>query len=268
MTRNSEAIEREALADLHAAATPELVAALRLKAAPVGAALVSIAGALRPSATTINRALGVGLSAPETEGTISRLLDAYRDAAVSRYFVQCHPEARPPALVGWLLAAGLEKARGWQKFRRGRERVVRADTDLRVEAIGPGHGAAFGRLVADALGLGEAAAAWLACLAGRPGWHVFMSFDRNEPAGAGALYVRDGLAWADYGVTAPAHRGRGSEPALLARRIERALELGCREIFTCTREHAPGDPQASYKHVLEAGFEEDYVRDNYAPPAR
>ncbi|NIV77057.1 MAG: hypothetical protein GWN37_20150, partial [Gammaproteobacteria bacterium] len=67
-------------------------------------------------------------------------LDAYRGAAISRYFVQCHPAARPPALVGWLLAAGLEKARGWQKFRRGRQPPPRIETDLRIELVGAEHG--------------------------------------------------------------------------------------------------------------------------------
>lgn len=242
MTLESELIEREALADLHAAATRELAAELRLQALPIGAAFVSIAGTLPASAITINRALGVGLGATETDATVNEMLDAFRDAAVSRYFVQRHPEARPPALVGWLLAAGLEKARGWQKFRRGREAVPELETDLRIESVGPEHGAAFGRIVCDAFDLGDAAAPWLARLPGRAGWHIFMSFDGDEPAGAGALYVRDGLAWTDYGATAPTHRRRGSQGALLARRVEHALELGCREIFTCTGEDVPGDP--------------------------
>lgn len=268
MAVESEAIEREALADLHAAATPGLAFELRLKAVSVGSAFVSVAGALPPTAITVNRALGVGFDAPETDGTISEMLDVYRDAGVARYFVQRHPRAQPPALVSWLLAAGLEKARGWQKFRRGRERVPRFDTDLRIERIGPEHGAAFGRIVGDAFDLGDAAAPWLACLAGRPGWHLFMSFDGDAPAGAGALYVRDDLAWTDFGATVPAYRRRGSQGALLARRVEHALELGCRAVFTCTGEAVPGDPQHSYGNILKAGFEEDYVRENFAPPKR
>lgn len=268
MAVESEIIEREALADLHAAATPELRTRLRLKAATIGGALVSVAGTLPPSAITINRALGMGLDAPETEGAITQVLDTYRQAGISRYFVQRHPDARPPALAGWLLAAGLEKARGWQKFRRGREPVPQLETDLRIERIGPEHGAAFGRIVADAFDLGDAAAPWLACLAGRPGWHLFMSFDGDTPAGAGAVYVRGDLAWSDYGATAPAYRRRGSQAALLARRVEHALALGCREIFTCTGEAVPGDPQHSYRNILKVGFEETYVRENYAPPKR
>lgn len=268
MAVESEVIEREALADLHAAATQGLAHELRLKAVPVGSALVSVAGALPRSAITINRALGVGLERAETDGTISDMLDVYRDSGVARYFVQRHPRAQPPALVSWLLAAGLEKTRGWQKFRRGREPVPAFETDLSIEQIGAEHGAAFGRIVADAFDLGDAAAPWLACLAGRPGWHLFMSFDGNAPAGAGALYVRDDVAWTDFGATAPAYRRRGSQGALLARRVEHALELGCRTVFTCTGEDVPGDPQHSYRNILKAGFEPDYVRENYAPPER
>ena len=262
----AEEIERAALADLHAAATPELSDGLGLRALPFGGALVSIAAALPASAIVVNRVIGAGLAAPETEATVGGMLAAYRDAGVERFFVQRHPKARPASLADWLRAAGLEKARGWMKFRRGRATVPAFPTDLRIEEIGPAHGAAFGRIVCDAFDLGEAAIPWLARLPGRAGWHVFMSFADGAPAGAGALFVKDGLGWTDFGATAPAHRRRGSQGALLARRVRCALDLGCREIFTCTGEDVPGDPQHSYRNILKTGFREDYVRENYAPP--
>lgn len=64
MSHDSEAIERAALAGLHAAASDELVAALGLSADTIGASLVSVAAALPPSAIVINRALGGGLERP------------------------------------------------------------------------------------------------------------------------------------------------------------------------------------------------------------
>ena len=266
MDFKAEAIERAALADLQAAATPQLVEDLGLEALSIGAALVSLAGGLPASAIVINRAAGLGLSGPETEDTVSELVAAYRRAGVQRYFVQRHPAARPAELVDWLLAAGLEKVRGWQKFSRGREAAPKVETELRLERVGPEQGPAFGRIVCDAFDLGEAAVPWLARLPGRPGWHVFMSFDGDEPAGTGTVFVRDGLAWFDFGATAPEHRRRGSQSALLARRLQHALDLDCRKLFTCTGEEVPGDPQHSYSNIQKAGFREDYLRENYAPP--
>lgn len=268
MSFEAEFIERAALADLQSAATPQLVEELRLRALTIGSALVSVAGGLPASAIVINRAIGVGLSSPETEETVSELVTVYRSAGIHRYFVQRHPAAQPAQLVDWLLSAKLEKVRGWQKFRRGQAAAPKIRTDLRIEQVGPEHGEAFGRIVCDAFDLGDVAVPWLARLPGRPGWHVFMSFDGDEPAGAGIIFSKDGLAWVDFGATAPKHRRRGSQSSLLARRVQHALDLGCRELFTCTGEEVPGDPQHSYKNIQKAGFQKDYLRENYAPPKR
>ena len=190
----SEAVERAALADLHAAATQALIDALRLRTIEIGAGLVSIGGALPESAIVVNRAIGLGLGAAEAEATMEAVFEAYRGAGVARYFVQRHPEARPSEIADWCRAAGLEKARGWQKFSRGPGPVPDTPTDLRIAEVGPDHGAAFGRIVCDAFDLGEAAIPWLARLPGRPGWRIFMSFDGDTPAGTGGLFMRDGVA--------------------------------------------------------------------------
>jgi GNAT superfamily N-acetyltransferase len=264
----SETIERAAFEDVHEAATAELRTALGLANRTIGAALVSIAARLPPTSIYVNRTIGAGLAKPETEATVGDILAAYCKAGVGRFLVNVSPTAKPPELADWLAAAGLEKARAWQKFRRGREAVPKVATELRVAEIGAEHGEAFGRIAADAFDLGEGVVPWLARLPGRAGWHVFMSFDGDAPAGIGALFVRDGLATVEFGATAPAFRRRGSQGALMARRLERALDLGCREIFTCTGVAVPGDPQHSYRNILRMGFREDYVRDNWAPPRR
>lgn len=266
MSLESEKIELDSMVDLHAAATPQLVEQLGLQALTIGSTFVSIAAKLPASAIVINRALGLGLWSPETAESVGSMVSAFRDAGVARYFNQCHPDARPSGIGGWLTAAGLEKARGWQKFSRGGEAVPKIKTDLRIEEIGPEHGEAFGRIACDAFDFGDAAIPWLARLPGRPGWHIFMTFAGDEPAGIGTLFVKDGLADIDLGATAPKFRGRGSQAAVLAKRVECALDLGCREIVTCTGVAVPGDPQHSYSNIKRMGFRESYIRDNYAPP--
>ena len=259
-------IERAALEDLHEAASPELRARLGIECRTIGSAFVSIASALPASAIVINRAIGVGIAAPETEDTIHEIVEAYRAAGVTRYFVQVHPDAQPRQIDGWLLDRGLERARGWQKFSRGREPVPEPKTDLAIREIGPSHGAGFAAIVSDAFDLGDQARPWLAQLPARDRWHIFMTFDGDLPAGAGALYIDGDVAWTDFGATAPAFRRRGSQTALLRHRVQFALDHGCRQIFTCTGEAVPGDPQHSFSNILKAGFKEDYVRLNYAPP--
>ena len=261
----SEDIERAALRDLHDAASQDDIERLGLELSTVGASLVSVARHLPPSAIVINRTLGLGLAAPASAEEVEATVSTYHGSGVSQYFVQLHPDAGPQQLHDWMQQHGLKPDRGWQKFSRGPVEVDDRKTDLVVREIGPDHGFDFGEIVCNGFDLGEQAIPWLARLPGRKNWHVFMSFDGDKPAGVGALFVRNGVGWTDYGATAPDFRRRGSQGALMAARLKRAIELGCRKIYTCTGVSVPGDPQHSYNNILKAGFREEYVRENYAP---
>ena len=266
MSLELETVERAALEDMNAALDDDLATALGARSRAVGSAYASVLAALPASAIVANRAIGLGLAAPEKQEIVDALVDLYEEARVARYFVHVHREARPPAMVEWLQARGLERTRAWVKFRRDRSAPPRIDTDLDIRPATSKDAAAFARIEAQAFDLGPAAVPWLERLVGRPGWHVYMSFAGGEPVGAGVLHVHDGVGWLDWGATSPAHRGRGSQSALLGRRILAALDLGCRLIGTTTGEEVPGDPQVSYKNILKMGFVPAYVRDNFAPP--
>ena len=266
MTVESEEVERHGLAALHAAAEDALKGRLGLRCETAGGALVSIAGRAAPSAIVINRTIGLGLSGPENPETIARIVALYREAGIERYFVHLHPESQPPGIRDWLRDAGLERARGWMKFKRGREAPPPPRTDLDVRPVERRDMPAFARILADAFDLGAECNDWIETFVNAEGWHLYMSFDGDEPAGTGGLYVRDGVGLCDMGATAPAFRRRGSQSALLHRRIADAIEMGCRLIVTETGEEVDGDPQHSYKNILRMGFEEDVVRENWAPP--
>ena len=268
MVDEIEAVERAALEDLTAAAAGDLVGELGAASGPIGSAFVATFGALPESSVVANRVIGLGLSAPATEEELDRIVERYATAGVGRYFVHLHPDAAPAEIEAWLGDRGLAPARAWMKFRRGREMPPAVATDLEIRPAGPGDAAAFGRIEADAFDVGTIAAPWLARLVGRPDWHIYMSFADGEPAGAGALFVRDGVGWLDWGATAPAFRGRRGQSALLRRRIVDALDLGCRLLATETGEEVPGEPQISYHNILKMGFAPAYARANFALPKR
>lgn len=261
----AEEIERLALEDMHTCATPELRAQLGITGQVIGGGFVSVAASLPASAIVINRTIGLGLGTPETEETVRHVVEAYKKPGVARFFIQVHPDARPAALVQMLEAHGLEKARGWQKFSRGRDPVTPPRTDLRVDLIDSNLAAASAKIVCDGFDLGDEAQPWLALLPTSDRWHVFVAFDDDQPAATGALFIDGDTAWTDFGATAPAFRKRGAQSALLAARVQFALDSGCTQIFTCTGEDVPGDPQHSYANIMRCGFKETYVRANYAP---
>ncbi len=265
MMTKSELIERAALLDLHKAAAPELRRLLGLDLATIDGTLVSIGAGLPSTAVVINRAIGLGTDMPPGPRTVVEIAMRYQEAGVDRYFVHGVASGAPAEQPCRFGPAGLDKARGWQKFRRNGAPVPQVETDLEIIEIGPDRGAEFARIVCGAFDLGEIAEPWLAQLPGRPGWHVFMSLADGEPAGVGALFVCHGLGWTDWGATAPAFRCRGSQSAILAARIRRAYEVGCAEIFNCTGEAVPGDPQHSYGNITKLGFEPDVLRTNFAP---
>lgn len=184
---------------------------------------------------------------------IDEIVNAYRSLGVARAFISMDDDGSE-TLAQELRARGLTEARPWRKFVRDNAPPPAARCALTVRAIGPEHGEDFARIVCAAFGLAPALAPLLVRLPGRDRWSVFMSFDGATPAGAGALYVRDGIGWLGFGATDPAFRCRGSQAAVMAARINRARELGATVLTTETGEAVPGDPQHSWKNIERAGF--------------
>ena len=264
-SHESETIERAAMEDLHDAADQDDIREIGLMRLTLNSSLISAARNLPESAIVVNRALGLGLSAPASREEIKTIISTYSENKVAQYFVQLHPDANPAEISEWMRYEGLKPDRGWQKFSRDPVKVEDRLTNLTVREIGAEYGPAFGEIICSAFDLGDKAIPWLAKLPGREGWHIFMSFDGNKPAGVGALFVKNGFGWTDYGATSPEFRRRGSQGAVMAARLHLAIELDCQKIFCCTGVSVPGDPQHSYNNILKAGFKEDYVRENYVP---
>ena len=259
----SEKIEREALLSLHEHCPSKTRSDLGLQFAKVGDALV--AGASHDPNILINRCLGFGTRDEPTPKLLDEIVGLYRDWSVANYFLHLYANEVPSDLVAHAKTRGLVPARGWMKFQRRALPPSKRQTDLEVRRVGTEGALDFGRIVANAFGMSTAAAPLLAGLARDPKWYLFVSYDGETPAGAGGLYVSGDVAWTEWGATEPAFRRRGSQGAIMAKRIETAIELGCRHIFTETGEAVDGDPQHSYGNILRFGFEELQLRQNFRP---
>ena len=261
LERRAEAIERAALSSLHENCPPDAKRRLGLHAKEVADVFVSVAE--HDPSILLNRALGLGSRETPRLATIESITAIYREHRIGRFFLHVHPDELPAGSSNWCGAAGLEKARSWRQFQRGALPPADVSTDLRIESIGPEHAAEFAAIVCAAFDMTPAAEPLIATAANDRRWRLFMSFDGHEAAGAGGLFVHDNCGWLDFGATSPRYRRRGGQGAIMAARIQTALDAGCEYLFTETGEAVEGDPQHSYGNIERHGFEPAALRENW-----
>jgi hypothetical protein len=213
-----------------------------------------------PDSAMVNRVVGLGLDRPATETAVDEILAAMRGV---RCFVAVSPHAEPEALEGWLSQRGLQRGWGWMQFSRGVDQLPHVETDLRIARIGPELGADFARVVVRAFELPETLTAWFTRVPAIDGWSVWLAFDGDQAVASGSLFVDGEVGYLGFGATFKSHRGRGGQGALLAARIRGAAELGCRHVVTETGERLPDRPSNSYRNILRAGFQEQFVVSNW-----
>jgi GNAT superfamily N-acetyltransferase len=207
----------------------------------------------------VNRMLGLGVETPATEAHLDEIADFFA-AARTRYYVSAS-RAAGRELEPLLRAHGFEPGYAWAIFRRRVEPYL-AETGLRVEQARAG--ADFGTIVAAAYEFPPDVGAAIAALPGRTRWHCYVAYAGDEPAGAAAVFVEGRGAWLGFAGTAPEHRRKGAQNALMAARIAKAASLGAEVLATETGELLPDRPSGSYRNIERAGFELAYVRPNYA----
>lgn len=92
-------------------------------------------------------------------------------------------------------------------------------------------------------------------LAGTNGYVSYLARRDGKPAGGGAVFFGEGVAHLCGAATLPAHRRRGVQSALLARRLRDAAARGCDIAVVVTQ---PGSK--SQENVMKRGFTLLYTR--------
>lgn len=225
----------------------------------LGGGVVAFRLDVAPQSPMVNRIVGLGVDEPATEAAVDSALEAVRGTT---HYVAVSPDARPPELGRWLQTRHLEPGWGWMQFRRGVDDPPPSRTDLELVQVDRSNTADFAHVVRIAYGLPVDAERFLARVVETP-WEAWVAFAGDEAAAAGALYVEGDAAYLGFAGTLPEHRGKGAQNALLAARIRRAREVGCRWVSTETGEQLPGSPSSSYRNILRAGFVEQYVVANF-----
>ena len=227
----------------------------------IGGAVCTVARFV-PDNPMLNRVTGLGLDGPADDGELDEI-ESFFAAHGTRYAVAVSPSA-PPDLGRRLRERGFADGYAWMKFRRGVDEPQTAGTALRVVQVSDGTD--FGPIVSAAFGLPAAVAGMFEHLPELAGWHCFVAYDGDSPAGVAAMFAHEGIGWLGAAGTVEQHRGKGAQTALLAARIRRARELGLDAVTTETGERTADRPSASYRNILRAGFAEAYVRPNLVLP--
>ncbi|MEJ0003693.1 MAG: GNAT family N-acetyltransferase [Pararobbsia sp.] len=259
-----ERIEMEAWADYYAAAPAAFAREVGLSATRVND--FALFAMKNSSITLFNRSLGMGVARAVDKAALDEATTWLRNHCGPAWAVPLAAGALPAELPAWLAEKGLTLATpGIAKFWRLATRPAegaRCPYDIRL--VAPAQAADFGITAQQGFEMEEGFDTWLAALCGRPRWRTYVAYDGATPAGVGAMFVKDGLAWFGMGATLPAYRGRGVQSALLARRIGEAVALGATMMSIDTSHAGLGEPpNASHRNVIRAGFSLAYFRPQY-----
>ena len=206
----------------------------------------------------LNRVVGLGLERDPSDDELDEI-EAFFRGHGSRFAISL----TPGPLHDRLLERGYTAGYAWMKFSRDASPAPLVATELSVEETTDAD--AFGSVIAVAFGL-PTGSGFFGGVVGRPGWTLFLARAGDEPAGAGALFLKDGIGWLGIGGTRLEFRGKGAQNALLAARINRGRELGARGFTTETGERVPDRPSGSYRNILRAGLVERYLRASLFSP--
>lgn len=259
-----ERAEIEAWRDTFASAPAHVRSGLGLAERDLDGAFALTAG--RIDSLLFNRVIGLGLFGPATGAQLDAALAHFAGAGAD-FALNLAPEAWTAELESALLARGFATFFHHVRWVRDASPAAPVPGSLTVQRVTPASAGEFATVVAEVVAQGSPVRRdWLAAGVGRPGWTFYLTRDGAEPAGGAALFVHEGVAWLGWGATLPRHRGKGSQSALFAARIEDARAAGCRLLTTETGPNRPGVDATSWRNAQRAGFRVAYERPSWIRP--
>jgi hypothetical protein len=253
--------ESEAWVSTYLCMPPEFVKEYGVHTQYFGSAGVTVASKLED--WLFNRVLGMGVGDMATEALLDAAIGIYQSAGVENYVIPISPLAQPAQFTKWLSARGFVEGGNWVKMYRSNEPAPSVLTEIRVEAIGIEDADAFGDVATRGFGVPPQLAPFFSGTVGKPGWHNYLGYDGEQPVATAGMFIKDNVAWLGMASTLESHRKRGAQSAMLARRIQDGLALGCNWFVTETWEETPESHNPSYRNMLRAGFKLAYLRRNY-----
>jgi GNAT superfamily N-acetyltransferase len=177
----------------------------------------------------VNRAIGLGLGSASPSATAAALVEFYAARALPPSLEVC-PWVDDSLLVA-LAAEGFRTERFRSVYAHDLSGLPPVAADVHIEAEGPATAGRRREILADDAEPGSAARTvsdeYCAAAARVPGALDLVAVSGTEVVACGSLIAIDGVAVLGGGATAPAHRRRGLQSALLAHRLHLAASRGC-----------------------------------------
>jgi GrpB-like predicted nucleotidyltransferase (UPF0157 family) len=213
-------------------------------------------------AVILNRVIGLGINKEVTPAETEKIFNFYKNHP-HPYNISLSPFAKPENLKDILTENNFITRNSWNKFYRNCEPVPEPDTALRVEEINSKYADAFADIVVNVFKNPPELKPNVSLLVGRKNWYHYLAFHNDLPASAGSMYVHGDTAWFGMATTYTEYRGKSAQSAIIAKRINKAHELGCKWISVETDVHSEEKPNPSYLNMLKYGFNLIYKRPNY-----
>jgi len=236
---------------------PDSLIRKQFSGAPFGGCYVTIDPARQApyASANLNRVYLCGTEAGMRPSSVGRLIDLFATEGVKRFFVWLSPGPDMDVIRGWLEQGGLSRIRrtGYPTLCREVRSPVQFRTDLEVSEV------SVDEIEAARDQLGETLWPEYARTAGKEGFFHYMAFDGTRPVAIAALCIFEDIGYLMAAATAESHRKRGAQQALIAKRVERAEQVGCSIQVSETLymlEH-------SYRNLQRAGFHEAYEKEVY-----
>jgi GNAT superfamily N-acetyltransferase len=187
--------------------------------------------------------------------SVGRLIDLFAAEGVKRFFVWLSPGPDMDVVRRWLVGSGLSRIRrtGYPTLCRNAPSPFQFSTDLEIREV------SVDEIEGTRDQLGDTLWPEYVRSAGSDGFFHYMAFDGGRAVAIAALCVFEDIGYLMAAATAETHRNRGAQQALIAKRIERAEQIGCPILVSETLymlEH-------SYRNLQRAGFQEAYEKEVY-----
>jgi len=266
LIRRHDEVEAAAYRSLFAAAPAGLAQSLGLRVQEIGDACALLATGIPTH--IFNRVIGLGNREPASAVALKNIETCYREAGVRDWWVHVSPTGRESQLLDSLSEQGyhLAERKAWAKMVHDATPAEPVMCQADVRELAPGEEIELAQTICTAFEMPSAMAPWFAALALQPQWRAVAAWRAGQIVGGGYLHLQGQYAWLGAGGVRPEARGLHVHRALMAKRIELALDAGCTQLFTETGEAVGDEPNPSLRNMLACGFTRAFSRLNYRAP--